>query len=70
MRWLVRVFVLFVALAVIVPADAAAIDESMYVRIGGIDQWISIHGNDRSNPVLLWLNGGPGASTVPQYLSI
>jgi pimeloyl-ACP methyl ester carboxylesterase len=65
MRWLVPVFVLFVALAAVVPADAAAIDESMYVRVGGIDQWISIHGNDRSNPVLLWLNGGPGASTVP-----
>jgi pimeloyl-ACP methyl ester carboxylesterase len=42
----------------------SAIDESMYVRIGGIDQWVQIRGDDRSNPVLLWLNGGPGASTM------
>ncbi len=41
------------------------IDESRYVRIGGIDQWIQIRGDDRRNPVLLWLNGGPGFSTIP-----
>jgi pimeloyl-ACP methyl ester carboxylesterase len=39
-------------------------DESKYVRIGGIDQWIQITGADAANPVLLWLNGGPGGSTV------
>ncbi|MFJ2168234.1 alpha/beta fold hydrolase [Streptomyces griseofuscus] len=38
------------------------IDESSYVRIGGLDQWISVRGEDRSNPVLLELHGGPGAS--------
>ena len=40
------------------------IDEAGYVRIGGIDQWVQIRGQDKSNPVLLWLNGGPGASTI------
>jgi pimeloyl-ACP methyl ester carboxylesterase len=40
------------------------IDEAGYVRIGGIDQWIQIRGDDRRNPVLLWLNGGPGFSTI------
>jgi pimeloyl-ACP methyl ester carboxylesterase len=40
------------------------LNESMYVRIGGIDQWLQISGTNPSNPVLLWLNGGPGASTV------
>lgn len=44
--------------------EPLAINEARYVRIGGIDQWLQISGADRSNPVLLWLNGGPGGSTV------
>ena len=44
---------------------ATAITEEGYVRIGGIDQWIQIRGQDRDNPVVLWLNGGPGFSTIP-----
>ncbi len=38
------------------------IDERGFVRIGGILQWISIRGEDRRNPVLLILHGGPGAA--------
>jgi pimeloyl-ACP methyl ester carboxylesterase len=38
------------------------IDEAMYVKIGGIDQWIQIRGQDRNNPALLCLHGGPGGS--------
>lgn len=34
--------------------------EGRYVRIGGIEQWIQIRGEDRENPVLLILHGGPG----------
>jgi pimeloyl-ACP methyl ester carboxylesterase len=38
-----------------------AIAEAGFVRIGGIEQWVSIRGEDRRNPVLLVLHGGPGA---------
>jgi pimeloyl-ACP methyl ester carboxylesterase len=41
------------------------IDEASYVPIGGIDQWITIRGEDRANPVLLFLHGGPGDVTNP-----
>ncbi|GHI06977.1 proline iminopeptidase [Streptomyces cellostaticus] len=40
------------------------IDQASYVRIGGIDQWISIRGEDLSNPVILEIHGGPGASNL------
>src|SRR6266851_1301855 len=40
----------------------SSIDEAMYVSIGGIEQWIQIRGEDRANPVLLILHGGPGGS--------
>ncbi|MDH6138199.1 proline iminopeptidase [Kitasatospora sp. GP30] len=41
-----------------------SIDESGFVRIGGIDQWVSIRGEDLGNPVLLEILGGPGASNL------
>ena len=38
------------------------VDEGMYVKIGDIDQWIQIRGQDHENPVILCLHGGPGGS--------
>lgn len=35
--------------------------EERFVRIGGIDQWVSVRGEDRNNPVLLVIHGGPGS---------
>ncbi len=41
------------------------IDEAIYVAIGGIEQWVTIRGQGRNNPVLLFLHGGPGDVTNP-----
>ncbi len=41
---------------------AGGINENMYVDINGTKQWISIYGQDKDNPVLLYLHGGPGSS--------
>jgi len=37
------------------------IDEAGLVRIGGIEQWISIRGEDLANPVIVVAHGGPGS---------
>jgi pimeloyl-ACP methyl ester carboxylesterase len=42
-----------------------AVDEAKYVKVGGIEQWITIRGEDRANPVVLLLHGGPGDATNP-----
>jgi pimeloyl-ACP methyl ester carboxylesterase len=41
------------------------IREEQFVTIGGIEQWVTIRGHDRSNPVLLILHGGPGSPYTP-----
>jgi len=46
-------------------AGPVAIDRSGFVRIGGLDQWIDIRGDDMSNPVLLVVHGGPGEAQWP-----
>jgi len=41
------------------------IERDQIVRVGGIDQYVSIRGADRRNPVLLIIHGGPGFPTTP-----
>ena len=45
------------------------IDEAKAVEIGGIQQWITVRGRDRRNPILLVIHGGPAAPDLPnRYL--
>jgi pimeloyl-ACP methyl ester carboxylesterase len=46
------------------PPSNRVIDEQAYVTLGGVEQYISITGESRSNPVLLFLHGGPGRSML------
>jgi pimeloyl-ACP methyl ester carboxylesterase len=39
------------------------IDETRFVRVAGVEQWIWIRGSNRANPVLLIIHGGPGNPT-------
>jgi pimeloyl-ACP methyl ester carboxylesterase len=58
----------FAALSMALVTDAAAataINEQSFVKIGGIEQWITIKGADRDNPVVLFLHGGPGDALSP-----
>ena len=41
------------------------IDSAGFLSIGGIRQYITIKGKDRSLPLLLFLHGGPGGSVMP-----
>lgn len=48
------------------PAADAAVKQSGFVQIGGIAQWVSVAGDDRSNPIILVVHGGPGEAQWPQ----
>ncbi|MFK2903503.1 alpha/beta hydrolase [Dyella ginsengisoli] len=42
-----------------------AVKDDRFVRIGGIEQWISVRGRHRDAPILLFLHGGPAFTTIP-----
>ena len=41
------------------------INQSEIVNIGGVEQYLLIRGNNRNNPIVLFLHGGPGTPLSP-----
>jgi proline iminopeptidase len=54
---------MFKSARAIVTTDGIA--DQGFVHIGGIPQWISVRGRHRSNPILLFLHGGPAFTVSP-----
>lgn len=46
-------------------AQKQSINEERFLPIGGIEQWVTIEGADKSKPVILFLHGGPGSVMTP-----
>jgi proline iminopeptidase len=42
-----------------------AVQDVGLVPIGGINQWMSVRGRHRDNPILLWIHAGPGFTMSP-----
>jgi pimeloyl-ACP methyl ester carboxylesterase len=50
------------------PASASAssrIGSESFVHLGGIDQWVTVHGEDQANPVIIVVHGGPAEAQWP-----
>ncbi|MDH5833283.1 alpha/beta fold hydrolase [Luteimonas kalidii] len=43
----------------------AGVQETYRTPIRGVDHWISIRGQDRANPVVLFVHGGPASPSMP-----
>lgn len=48
-----------------IPNSIASLEK---IKLGGVDQWLIIRGEDVNKPVLLFLSGGPGASEAARVL--
>lgn len=46
-------------------APGQPLDESGFITLGGIRQWVTVDGQDCANPVVLIVHGGPGNPNTP-----
>ena len=52
------------------PPCTGLIRDERFVRIGGIEQWVTIRGESCANPAVLFLHGGPGNPLSPYSSSL
>ena len=43
----------------------SGVQETYKTRIGGIDQWLNVRGQDRANPIIVFIHGGPASPLMP-----
>jgi len=43
----------------------SGLQESYKTKIGGIEQWLSVRGQDQANPIILFIHGGPASPLIP-----
>ncbi|GAF68283.1 unnamed protein product, partial [marine sediment metagenome] len=41
------------------------VQETYKTKIGGIDQWLNVRGQDKANPIILFIHGGPASPLMP-----
>ena len=69
--WSLGFVVVAVAIWALIPpftpsiAGEHAIAEIQSISLGGFEQSVLLRGNDRRNPILLYVHGGPGAAQMP-----
>jgi pimeloyl-ACP methyl ester carboxylesterase len=69
MRKILPLLAIAVVLTESVEAQTRRVEEASFVTIGGIEQWVTIRGDDDRKPVLLFLHGGPADVQSP-FISI
>jgi pimeloyl-ACP methyl ester carboxylesterase len=46
-------------------ASPEGVEEQLEIPVGGTQQWITVRGRDRANPILLLVHGGPASPETP-----
>ncbi|MDC0322741.1 alpha/beta hydrolase, partial [Verrucomicrobiales bacterium] len=63
----ISIFATSCATSIVPPSPTAPIYEARKIELGGVKQSVIIRGDDRSNPILMFVHGGPGFSELPTY---